>query len=457
MDYQEQLNLLMQSYIDFCANRNGGVEFIISSACDQKCEYCYLQRHGSKMQYEKANNKDDILRNLPILLDYLDEQNFNYVDYDIYSGEFFQLPYWEEVLEIFYKHQLKVNKQRYTTIPTNYSFIADEELTARVEYWIEKMKECKAPLHLSCSIDGPEETDNKTRPNHKKGIIKDKTFYDRVFKFLAKHSYACHPMVSKYFLKDYKKNYDFFLNNTIDYKVLFYQDDGSYSYNLPMMLEVRDSEEWDDESLENYRNFLKYVAQQDLEKIYNGDKREFALRMFDDFSDNYIKLTDYKRTQPYILAYPYMCGNKISCSMQHQFVCRVGDLTMAPCHRTYYPQFEYGHFELNDEKTKIIGVKGKNPMLAFKVTKFNPTRSNLKCGGCRMRAFCLQGCIGSQFEHTSELFAPQDNVCRMFEVKYTTIHEIAEEMGLYDIILNDPLITQERKEFIAYARNILQS
>jgi sulfatase maturation enzyme AslB (radical SAM superfamily) len=148
------------------------------------------------MQYEKANNKDDILRNLPILLDYLDEQNFNYVDYDIYSGEFFQLPYWEEVLEIFYKHQLKVNKQRYTTIPTNYSFIADEELTARVEYWIEKMKECKAPFHLSCSIDGPEETDNKTRPNHKKGIVKDKAFYDKVFKFLAKHSYACHPMVS---------------------------------------------------------------------------------------------------------------------------------------------------------------------------------------------------------------------------------------------------------------------
>lgn len=456
MDYQEQLDRLMQSYIDFCSHRGGGVEFIISSACDQKCEYCYLQKHGEKMNYRRANNKEDILRNLPIFLDYLDEINFEYVDYDIYSGEFFQLPYWEEVLEIFYNHQLKIKKQRYTTIPTNYSFIADDELTKRVEYWIEKMKECNAPLHLSCSIDGPEKTDNKTRPNHK-GIIKDEIFYKKVFKFLSKHNYACHPMISKYFLSNYKENYDFFLNNTLEYNVLFYQEDGSSSYNLPMMLEVRDSDEWDEESLKNYKDFLKYVAYQDLEKIYHNDKRGFAIRMFDDFSDSYVNLTGYKRTQPYILAYPYLCGNKISCSIQHQFVCRIGDLTMAPCHRTYYSQFEYGSFKLNEEKTKIIGVEGKNPFLAFKIAKLNPTRSTLKCGGCKLRAFCLQGCIGSAFENTTELFANQDNVCKMFDVKYTTIHEIAEELGLYDIILNEPLIPQERKEFIVYARDVLQA
>ena len=34
--------------------------------------------------------------------------------------------------------------------------------------------------------------------------------------------------MSKYFLKDYKKNYDFFLNNTIDYKVLKHEN--TYKY-----------------------------------------------------------------------------------------------------------------------------------------------------------------------------------------------------------------------------------
>ena len=456
MTYQEQMDLLLQNYIDFCANRNGGVEFIISSACDQKCEYCYLQKHGHEMNYQQANNEEDILRNLPIFLDYLDEINFQYVDYDIFSGEFFQLPYWEKVLQIFYDHQMKVKKKRFTTIPTNYSFIANDETTKRVEYWIEKMKECDAPLHLSCSIDGPEETDNKTRPNHK-GIIKDEAFYDKVFKFLAKHNFACHPMISKYFLQDYKKNYDFFLDNTIKYNVLFYQETGESDYNMPMLLEVRDSAEWDEESLKLYKEFLRYVAYQDLEKLYNGDKEKYALKIFDDFTNQYTELTGHHRTQPYILAYPYMCGNQLSCSIQHQFVCRIGDLTLAPCHRTYYSQFEYGKLKLNEEKTKIIGVEGKNPLLAFKIAKFNPARSNLKCGGCKIKAFCLQGCLGSAFENTTEIFGVQDPVCEMFKVKYSTIHEIVEEMGLYEIILKNPLVPAERKEFIVYARKLLSN
>lgn len=454
MTYQEQQDILLQSYINTYSKKLKSIEFIISSACDQKCEYCYLYKHGEEMNYSQANNYKDILHNLPIILDYLEENNFEYENYDIFSGEFFNLSYWEDILEIFYQHHKKLKKLRYMTIPTNYSFIDNKEKTKKIEEWLDKLKEINLMLHLSCSIDGPEEIDNLTRPNIK--IHKNENFYEDIFAFMAKHYYACHPMITKYFLENYEKNYDFLIDNTIKYNVLYMNDEDIAVYNPPMMLEVRDNIEWDEESLKNYKDFLNYVADMDLKKLFNNDKKLYAYKIFDDFTDEFKELTGYNhRTQPYILAYPTIQGNTMSCSIQHNFVIRVGDLKLAPCHRTYYSQFEYGNFVLDENKEKIIGVHGINPTLAFKIETFNPIRSNLKCGGCKYSNFCLQGCLGSQFENTGEIFGCEDNVCKMFETKYCTIHEIVERLELYPIILNDPLVPAHRKEYIKYARSIL--
>ena len=455
MTYQESKNKLLQSYLDTYCKDKDSIEFIISSQCDQRCEYCYLQKHGHEMNYARANKKEDILHNLKLILDYLEKNNYEFTTYDVFSGEFFQLPYWEEVFEIFYNHQAKIKKDRFISMPTNYSFCGNEDHYQRVRYWIKKFKEVNCHVHLSCSIDGPQKTENITRPNNNKNLIKDDLFYDRVCKIMKEFSYSFHPMISKHFLEDYKTNYDWFVDKVLSYNILFKDRRENITYNPPMLLEVRDSDEWDDESLTNYKEFLKYVAKTDLEKFFNGDKSAFAIKIFDDFGDMYAKTTGAARSQPYILTYPHLIGNVMSCSIQHGLCVRVGDLTMAPCHRLYYSEFEYGHFVKNEEDTEIIGVNGINPMMAFKIMNFNPARSNLGCGSCKYRTFCLQGCFGSQYENAGEIFAIQDNVCKMFDVKYSTIHEICEEMGLYDEILNNETVPAERKEFILYAKRIL--
>lgn len=456
MTFQEQNDLLLKSYIENYVKPLETVEFIFSSECDQKCEYCYLQKHFKEMNYPRANKKEDILHNLKLFLDYLEEQDFQYKTYDIFSGEFFNLSYWEDIFQIFYEHQLSIgSKDRVMVIPTNYSFIADDEKIIHIEEWINKMLSTNCYVHLSCSIDGPEETDNSIRPNFNNKVIKNNAFYDKVFSFVAKHNYAFHPMISKHFLENYKDNYDWFIDNIAKYDICFYDKEGRQMLSAPMLLEVRDNDEWDEHSLKLYKDFLNYVFEKDLHVLYKDNLRDIMYRVFDDHSDLYEKMTGVFRCQPYILAYPSTCGNKMSCSIQKHLVCRLGDLTMAPCHRLYYPEFEYGRFITNEDRTKIIGVEGYNPTLAFKIATLNPTRSNLKCGGCKYRGFCLQGCLGSQYEETSEIFGFQDKVCEMFKIKYETIHEICEKYKLYDMALNDEYIPSYRKEYVQYVRGIL--
>ena len=92
MTYQEQQNSLLQLYLDK-TKKDESVEFIFSSLCNQACEYCYLYRHGKEMYPPEANDKDNILHNLPILLKWLEDEGYVYETYDIFSGEFFNLSY----------------------------------------------------------------------------------------------------------------------------------------------------------------------------------------------------------------------------------------------------------------------------------------------------------------------------------------------------------------------------
>ena len=70
------------------------------------------------------------------------------------------------------------------------------------------------------------------------------------------------------------------------------------------------------------------------------------------------------------------------------------------------------------------------------------------CSNCKYNIICVQGCLGSQFEHTGELFSAQSQVWKLFEIKYQTIHNIAKKYGLYDIVINMKEMPIERREFI---------
>lgn len=453
--FQEEQNMLLQSYLNRYEKSEMTVEFIISSLCNQQCEYCYLYKHGKEMYPLESNKKENILRNFPLLLKYLKEEGYKYETYDIFSGEFFQLSYWEDIIKMICEDNKGSSKTKVISIPTNMSFLMDDAETKKVEYWIEKCKEYNLDMYLSASVDGPEDLEKIERPLTN-AEIKDAEFYDKFFKFLAKHNFVPHPMITKNFVKNYKQNYDFWIDNLIKYNCKYTRYDGKELYTIPMLLEVRDPDQWDEESIENYKKFLWYMAEKDLEVLHKNNLEDFAMHMADDFSDGMMELGTYNHCQPYTIALPSLQG-QLPCSIQKGPVFRVGDLSLVPCHRTCYPHMVYGSLQLNEEKNKIIGIKGDRPGLALKVKTLNPNRSYMKCSGCPIKIFCLKGCLGSQYENNKELFSAQDKVCDMFYAKYNTINEIAEHYGVYDIIKNKLEVPTERREFIEYARKILNN
>lgn len=460
--YQEEKNILLQNFIDRYLKDNDmvdSVEFILSSECNQACEYCYLYKYGHKMYTKESNDPTNVVHNFKLLLDYLDKNNFKFHVFDLFSGEFFQLSFWEEILEILYNHsiieQKDFMKRKIISIPSNFSFLLDDNKTQKIENWLNKFKyEKDIEIFISCSVDGPAELEKLERPIKGSPEIKQKDFYDKLFNFLKKYKYTPHPMVTKNFVLNYKDNYDFWIDNIMKYDNTFKRGNKTL-YNIPMFLEVRDPDQWDSpEVLEKYREFLFYVAEKDLQTYHNNNLKDFAMHIADNFSEGMKDLGCYNQVQPYIIGFPELHA-KIPCSIQSGLVCRVGDLSIVPCHRTCYPNMLYGKFITNAEKTEIIGVQGDKVTLAHKIQTCNPNRSYLRCTDCPIKIFCIKGCLGSQYENTGELFGSQDNVCNMFKIKYKTIHEICEKYGIYDIIFQDISIPDERRRFIAYAREQL--
>lgn len=454
--FQDEKNILLESFINRYQKNVDSIEFIISSECNQACEYCYLYKHGHKMYSKESNDKHNVLHNLKLLLDYFYTNGFKVNTFELFSGEFFQLSYWEDVFTILYEHPITDNKdfekRRFIGIPSNFSFLLDEEKTEKIEKWIDIFNnEKNIVLFLSCSVDGPEDLESLERPIKNNSKIKQKDFYDKMFKFLKKHKYIPHPMITKNFVLNYKENYDFWIDNIMKYNCAF-EKNGSKVYNIPMFLEVRDPEQWDSpEVLEKYREFLLYMAEKDLKSYHNNNLEEFAMHVIDDFSDDMKNLGLYNKIQPYPIGLPTF-STKIPCSIQNGMVCRVGDLAIVPCHRTCYPNMLYGHFTTNEDNTKITGVNGDKIGLAYKIQTCNPSRSFLKCSECSIKSICIKGCLGSQYENTGELFGSQENVCNMFKTKYRTIHEICEKYGIYEIANNNILIPDERRRYIEYAR-----
>lgn len=454
MTYQEQQDILFEHVFKKYYYHKEAIEIIISSHCNQNCQYCYLRKYGSLTYTKESNDVNNILHNLPILLNWWQEVNHNFKSYDLFSGEFFALPYWEKVLQIIYDFHKDCGCPRRTiSIPTNCSFITDDQKTQKIELWISKLKDINCHLYMSLSVDGPEDVEEIERPS--KFGQKSKEFYDKIFDFSKKYTYGFHPMVTKTFVKNYKQNYDWWIDNIIDKEIMVVNPGKEPVYSIPMFLEVRDSEEWDEESLENYRQFLWYVAKTDIEKLHKGNIKDFAYHMLDDFTDATKDFSTYSHVQPYLLALPTI-HHDMSCSIQTRPFIRVGDLAVVPCHRTSYPNMIYGYLRLDDKKENIVGFKGSNSILCIKINNLSTTRSIMGCNNCEIKHLCMNGCLGSQYEHTKELFASQEPVCKMIKTKYKTIHEIAKHYNIYDIIENTFGLSEEKKEIIKYDRKIFE-
>lgn len=418
-------------------NKLGSLELIVTADCNLNCEYCYIYRHGDKLYPKELRGETEILQNLEILLNWIISNDYYLETLDIFSGEFFAGNLGMKVLEVIYQKALQKKFFNTLVIPSNFSFISSELQTAKVEEYIEKFEDLGIGFFLSCSIDG-KEVDDTARESARS--YRTDEYYDKVFEFAKKHGCGFHPMISDNFVKNYKENFDWWVS------MLLKHFGDRAKFVVPMMLEVR-NDTWDTASLSDYSEMLWYIAESCLQNFHNGDIKDFIHRIF------HVPGPYEHVTMGDILKLPFT-SNRCTCSIQSGPIVRLGDLMLVPCHRTMYPEYNYGQFEV--ENGKIVGIKEKNAALAAKIYAMNPNSTHPKCSGCEIKSICLRGCLGSQLEVNKELFSPVESVCDLMYTKMHTLYEIYNHYGAFDLIEADPEIPTEYKKRVKFIKGVLE-
>lgn len=393
------------------------IELYITSDCDLKCTYCYLQKQQDKLYPKEFRDMSTILGNLEKFLDWYDENGI-YAQLNIFSGEFLALgENTFKILDMLYDHASfrENSKIEMISIPSNMSFIQDEKRTAKIEAYFDKFIKIGVKVHISASIDGKIlEQDN--RPFKLTQDNRDDVYYERVFKFLKKYNGGCHPMVSSHGIEKWIENYNWFTEMTKKH----------LNNQSIMMLEVRD-DDWTDEAIMHYLHFLDHVIEKDFREKHNSDLNHFAKRIIEDHQTSYDNI-----------ALNYRDGggsDRIGCMIQGALYVRLGDLSLVPCHRLSYSGFEYGKFEIKDDK--IVDLLPGN--IGLMTTIYALKSSSFPgCEKCEIKELCSKGCLGSQYEIHKDPFLPNKSVCKLYKAKFAFLFKKYEAMGVFKA-MNDHL------------------
>lgn len=393
------------------------LELFITATCNQDCEYCYLVKHGDQLYPKELRKMSTILKNIEILLDYLYENKINPIRYDLFSGEIWGTKFGDKVFDIFIKYieEGKITP-RSVMIPSNCSFCYDEKLRNKMDWYIARFKKNGVRLVYSCSNDGLI-IEKDSRPFKNKNLNEMKTSqenYDTMFTWFKKHDYAYHPMVSANNVNKWVENYDWWISMLEKY--------GLDIHRYIMTLEVR-NDNWTNKSITDYMKFLDHMINVDFEKYYENDKSGFVNEIFG--------------FRPYLgntcLNYlPYMlCKGRddFNCTIKRSLIVRMGDLAIGPCHRSCYPEFIYGKYDVEDGK--IVGVTANNIQMMNRVYCLN-SKASLFCDHCSIRYICMKGCLGAQFEANKEPLEPCMSVCEFFKAKFIFLYVKYIKTGMFE-------------------------
>lgn len=390
------------------------LELFITSDCNLKCEYCYLMRHGDKLYHKDIRNKDTILNNLKIFLNYAIEQDYKFNNIDLFTGEIWGTDFGYEVLDILLEYIDKGFKVKSFSVPTNCTFIKTDEHLNKMEEYIENFNKRYIRFMISISIDGKYlEAETRSFKNEEQNKTRDDVFYNRLFHFAAKHTFLFHPMVSSKSCKNWIQNYKWFMDN-IEHNDFEPED-------TLMMLEVR-NDDWEDEDIQYFLEFIEFLIQHNLKRFNNIN--EFANYLFTHKSAS--KVGGYIN-----IALPFSTEQSC-CNVTNTLHLRLGDLAVVPCHRTSYDKFVYGHFDVEDDK--ITGLTSNNIQMAIKTLLQNSISTHHGCDVCPYNDFCIRGCFGAQYEDNNEIFTPSESVCKMFKAKYDYLIKRYTELGIFEIL-----------------------
>lgn len=425
MTNQEENNLLVENFIrrtyfkksnEIVDDDVPAIEFYVNTTCDLKCSYCYIHKYRDKLYPQHLNRKDNILKNAEAMLKHI--FNNEYVcRLELFSGELFSQELGFELLELIYtfvKEKPHIIKD--IMIPSNMNFLTDTKKLNRIEELLHRFATNGTPIHISCSVDGPFLTDNRSFVTNKE--IRDDEFYDRLFKFAKMHGCGFHPMVSAVGIENWIKTYDWFIENIKKYNIT--NDNG---FIEPMMLEVRNND-WTKESIDELLKFYDHLFDKLIEKY--GGKEGFIKTLYDHDSRRKIQYCNIE------FMYETSPNKRISCAIQNTLHIRLADLAIVNCHRLSYDELLLAKFNVDDDNN-VTGIEAINSSMLL--TKFKVQSVVLpKCSTCQYKQVCMKGCLGSQYEVHSDMFYPIDAVCDMLTAKYDHIAKRYHELGLFEIM-----------------------
>lgn len=392
---------------------DSNLEIYITNQCNQNCEYCYLTKHSELYPLDKRD-PELLLKNLRILYDYIMVNNFHIPTLDFFSGEIWHTKLGVDILRTtldYIKKGMKINQ---ILIASNCSFVQDDESFHTIQSLINESLSMGTPIGFSISIDG-KIMDEKMRPRNSSKPYTDE-FYNKLFAFAKMNEFCFHPMVSSSNVKYWKENYAWWEQMFEYYNIDLFR-------NL-MMLEVRNND-WTDESIQDYCEFLKFL----IEKFYEkGCNKDFEL-----FANTLAAVRDTDRTPNMSGYYPWLLNDNdtfLGCSVTTNLTVRLGDLALCPCHRQAYDKYLFGYF--NVENDKITGIHATNPYMAMRIFMSNLHTTSPRCAQCIYNRCCLHGCMGSQIEANNDPLFPIDGVCKMFKRKYAYLIQVYRDMGLID-------------------------
>ena len=420
MPYQTENDALVNSFLErtFLAtwrNQAKGnenyrkLELFLNTKCDLNCAYCYVARFGKQLYPPKLQKDRLVLGNLNIVLDWLIENKMA-PELEIFSGEPLSQNIGYRALDmILDKFRNAENKPRPIVVPTNFTFILDDDKTRKVEQLLVQSREIGMPIILSASIDGKYCEAN--RPFKRGGNDpRDDAYYGKVFAFCKKWHFSFHPMI-------YSQNIEHWPANFLWFQKMFVEH--GIPWDALYLLHVRNVE-WDRDSTVKFQDFISWLIEWVFTTHCHNRPEEFlsfAMRNSRGFN---------------ILGTPLTtCGRGIGCSIQSTIHLRLGDLAIVPCHRTSYPGMNFAHFEVEDGR--IAGIKADNPELMIAIASLD-SKNQPMCEECLIKDLCSGGCLGSQFETTGDLFSPIPSVCRLEHAKIRAMITAYKELRVFDLI-----------------------
>lgn len=401
-------NFLQRTFFDAWKPENKGkdkygnyqtLEIQVNAACDLKCKYCYFAKYKNDLYPPKIAKHSLTLKNLDILLNWLKKNKYT-PDIELFSGELFMQEIGFQVTERVIDWQLEQGIDSSIVIPTNFTFLFDDEKTKRVEKLIEKFNK----LSLSISVDGKFCDANRPFSNGK--LFRDDAYYEKMFKFAKKYNLAFHPMIYSEEIENWKDNWLWYQENMKKHDIPF---DSIY------LLEVRNAE-WNKEQLKEFYKFMRFL----VNWTWNHVKDKVAPEKFPNF------VFDYKLFNLFSMF--TQLGRGLGCSMQSTVHVRLGDLTTSVCHRAAYKAHNIWRFVT--ENDEIVDVEALNHNLAIASNSMD-FRSSPYCNYCLIREMCNGQCLGAMIETNNDPFVPIPTVCALEHAKVAGILDELKELGLF--------------------------